>query len=68
MGDGWLSVSEVAGRYGVTGTTVRRWCVSGLLPNARKFGDGRTAPWVIPEADLAGFEPPKIGRLRKKQD
>ncbi len=61
---GMMTAEEVADRFGVTGTTVRKWCQDGKL-NAEKFGVGNRATWLIAEESLAGFEPPSAGRPNK---
>jgi predicted site-specific integrase-resolvase len=57
-----LTIAEVAQRYGVSGQTVRRWCMTGLLSGAVKLGKDRRGTWVIPASALEGFEPPKRNR------
>ena len=66
MANGWLEIRQVANRLGVSGSTIRRWCIAGRFPKARKFGSGSNAPWMVPESDLDGFEKPKRGRPPKK--
>lgn len=44
---------------------VRLWCQQGRFKNARQLDTPRGAVWLIPESDLDGFEPPKMGRPRK---
>ena len=60
-----LTTGQVAERVNASERTVRLWCKQGLFPNARTqetpFGDY----WLIPESDLEGFKPPKMGRPRK---
>jgi len=60
-----LSTLDVARKYGVSLTTVRKWCERGLLPGAELVGIRLRATWVIPESALVGFEPPKPGRPKK---
>jgi DNA-binding GntR family transcriptional regulator len=62
-----LKTSEVAERYGVSSTTVRKWCELGLLAGAEKVGIPPRVTWVIPESALEGFEPPRPGRPRKQR-
>ncbi len=55
----FLSVKEVAERYGVSRRVASGWCERGLLPNAEK----RTSElgveyWQVPESDLANFVKP----------
>ena len=57
-----LTVGQVAERFDVATATVTSWCRRGLFPNAiqgPRTGPGRI--WLIPEADLDGFERPKVG-------
>ncbi len=61
-----LTSTDVAARYDVTRTTVRRWCELGLLPGAEKVGVGMRATWLIPEKALEGFERPRAGRRKSK--
>lgn len=64
-----LMTSAVAERYGVDPRTVRNWAKAGLFPGALQVGKkGRGAIWLIPEADLVGFEPPRVGRPPADQD
>lgn len=60
-----LTTSKVAARLGVGKSTVNLWCRQGLFPNARSEETPRGAVWFIPESDLIGFKPPKMGRPRK---
>ena len=62
-----LKTSEVAGRYAVSTTTVRKWCEAGLLPGAEKVGLKWRSTWLIPDSALEGFEPPKPGRPPKNR-
>jgi hypothetical protein len=64
-----LSTSDVAERFNVTPTNARLWCRRGLFPNAYELETARGPVWVIPENDLAGFEPPKkTGRPPRTKD
>lgn len=54
-----LTTADVAERLGVSAITARWWCRRGLFPNAREQQTPRGPVWVIPEADLEGFAPPK---------
>jgi hypothetical protein len=47
--------ASLAKQWGVTPTTVRRWCVAGRFAGARRTESGR---WCIPAEALAGFAPP----------
>ena len=59
-----LATTDVAQRYGVTVTAVARWCRDGRFPNAWRLGRA----WVIPAADLDGFEPPVSGRPPREEE
>lgn len=54
----FLSVKELAERFGVRGAMARRWCEQGKFPNARQIG----RVWVVPESDTKNFKRPKRGR------
>jgi uncharacterized protein YjcR len=60
-----LTSTQVAQRLNVSPATVRLWCSQGKFANARLAEHPRGDYWVIPEKDLAGFEPPKMGRPPK---
>lgn len=62
-----LSTSQVASRLSVSAITVRLWCRRRLFKNAREVETPRGPVWMIPEGDLEGFTPPKMGRPRKVQ-
>ena len=60
---GLLTTAEVAQRLGVAVRTVQAWCRAGRFPHAVQVGaGGHGSPWVIPEADLATFQRPPMGR------
>ena len=52
-----LTVTQAAALIGAHSATVRRWCEKGTLP-AEKVGWS----WIIDQADLDAFTPPKRGR------
>jgi hypothetical protein len=60
-----LTSTQVAQRLNVSPATVRLWCSQGKFANARLVEHPRGDYWVIPEKDLSGFEPPKMGRPPK---
>ena len=62
-----LTTSQAAERLGVGKSTVNLWCRRGFFPNARSEETPRGPVWLIPESDLEGFEPPKMGRPRKPE-
>lgn len=62
-----LTTSELAERYKVGQSTARGWCTSGYFPNARLDKTPRGDFWVVPEADLEGFVPPRRGPKRRSQ-
>lgn len=61
-----LTSSEVAERLKVSPATVRLWCSQGKFKHAHLENHPRGSYWVIPERDLRGFEPPKMGRPAKQ--
>ena len=63
-----LTTAEVAQRLGVAQVTVNVWCIQNRFPNASREETPRGPVWLIPENDLKGFEPPKMGRPRKPTD
>jgi hypothetical protein len=65
MANSELTSAQVAERLNVSPATVRLWCSQGKFANARLVEHPRGDYWVIPEQDLAGFEPPKMGRPPK---
>jgi excisionase family DNA binding protein len=62
-----LTTSQAADRLGVGKSTVNLWCRRGFFPNARSEETPRGPVWLIPESDLEGFEPPKMGRPPKPE-
>jgi len=56
-----LTTAQVAQRYDVDESTVRRWCRDRRIVAVRLGGVFR-ALWRIPEASLLGFDKPKAGR------
>lgn len=61
-----LSTAEVAEIFGVVQRSVRDWCARGLFPNAYEQQTRRGPIWMIPQKDLEGFTPPKMGRPRTR--
>ncbi len=67
MGKDLKSIAEVAAMMGVSSRAVRQWCARGLFPHAERIGESRRTTWVIPVADLDGFQrPKKTGRPKKE--
>lgn len=62
---GYTRAADVAAKFGVTHRTVKNWCIKRTLPGAVKLSE--RAPWLIPNAALEGFTPPRAGRPRKTQ-
>ena len=62
-----LSTAEVAEIFGVVPRSVREWCARGLFPKAYEQQTSRGPIWMIPEEDLKGFTPPKMGRPRTRK-
>ena len=60
-----LSTTQAAKHLGVSPITVRLWCRRGLFKNAHEMETVRGPVWMIPETDLVGFTPPKMGRPKK---
>jgi hypothetical protein len=58
-----LTAREIAEKYNVDEQVARRWCRTGLFPNAYpspiKTGKGNV--WLVPESDLENFTPPRRG-------
>lgn len=58
----FLTVKELAERYGVARRVASGWCERGLLPNAlKKTSELGVEYWQIPETDLTNFVKP-VGR------
>lgn len=57
-----LTTKEVAEKLKVKQVTVRAWCDKGLFKSARKETSPRGDYWLIPEAELKGFQKPARGR------
>jgi excisionase family DNA binding protein len=62
-----LTIQQAAERLGVGRSTVNLWCRQGRFPNARVEETPLGSYWLIPERDLVGFEPPKMGRPPKSE-
>ena len=62
-----LKASLVAGRYGVSASTVKSWIKAGLLPNAVFVENVAGSIWLIPESDLENFVKTQIGRPPEKK-
>ena len=55
----FLTVKELAERYGVARRVASGWCERGLLPNAlKKTSELGVEYWQIPESDLTNFVKP----------
>jgi hypothetical protein len=63
-----LTTTQVAARLEADARLIRLWCQQGRFKNARQVDTPRGAVWLIPESDLKGFEPPKMGRPPKAKD
>jgi excisionase family DNA binding protein len=61
-----LTTSQVAERLGVGRSTVNLWCRQGKFPNAEARQEVIGNVWYVPESDLEGFQPPKMGRPPSK--
>lgn len=63
MDNKFVTSSEIASKFGVNDSTVRRWCRRGLFRGADlKFVPPFGSVWVVPTANLQYFKPPKNGR------
>lgn len=51
-----MTVSQVAKMFGVNVTTVHDWLAAGKFPGAFKSADVRTAPYLIPTAEVEAFK------------
>lgn len=61
----FLTVEEVAELVGRAHSTVRTWCLRGLIPGAKKL---RGRQWIIPRAGLQSFlEAQSQGHDRSEQ-
>jgi excisionase family DNA binding protein len=60
-----LTTAQAAERLKVGQSTVNLWCRQGRFPHAERVETPQGGYWLIPESDLTGFEPPKIGRPPK---
>ena len=56
MGDEYLTIKEVAEKWGITPRRVQRMCADGKLPGVKKFG----RDWAIPMST----EKPVDGRIK----
>lgn len=53
---GFLSISQTAEKWGISGRRIQRLCVEGRIPGAMKVG----AYWVLPD----DAEKPKDARIK----
>jgi hypothetical protein len=61
----FLTVEQLAERFGVAPVTARHWCLRGLFPNAVQVAKtGRGSVWLVPVADTEGFKKPRVGYPR----
>ena len=51
----------------VTQQLVHQWLKRGKFPTARKVGGRERGYWLIPEAELVRFRPPRMGRPRGRR-
>ena len=59
----FLTTAQVADKYGVDSSTVRRWILDGRI-TAQRIG---LRLLVVDEAELDEFRPPRKGRPKKKE-
>lgn len=57
-----LTTKEAADACGVNTRTVKRWLTEGKLPNAKRVGPGKNAPWRFPLADFIA-----LGKVTKPE-
>lgn len=48
----YYSISEVAKKWGVTGSTVSKYCRDGKIPNVNKLPKSKNGKWQIPETAI----------------
>lgn len=54
----YLSVKEIADKWGITTRQVQKLCATGRIMEAKRLGDGKV--WLIPE----NADKPKDGRTK----
>jgi len=59
-----LTVAQAAALLDTHPRNVRRWCASGQLKGAERFGE---RAWMIPPEAVAEFQPPRRGRPTDKE-
>lgn len=66
MSEKTYTARQLAERFNVAGSTVRGWLLRGLFPGAElkrtELGDSY---WIVPEADVKTFTPPRPGPVPK---
>jgi hypothetical protein len=65
MSEKGLTTTEAAAHLRVDARLVRLWCQQGRFKDARLVEHPRGDYWLIPESNLNGFVPPKMGRPPK---
>lgn len=63
----YLTVAEVSEILGKPRQTIIDHCNFGLFEGAKKVGDYRRAPWIIPEEALKTYKPPTDRRRERKE-
>lgn len=57
-GTTYLTVPEIAARFGRSRFAARQWVIKGYFPNALDFGEYYRPRWLVPVSDVEAFSPP----------
>jgi hypothetical protein len=60
----YLTGGQIALKRNVTPSTVNRWILEGLFPNARKLAFTARGMWIVPRTDYEKAQFPKLGSHR----
>jgi excisionase family DNA binding protein len=61
------TTAQAAAHLRVTRQLIHQWIKRGKFPTARKVGTSQGGYWLIPEAELVRFRPPRMGRPRGRR-